>query len=204
MSKTALDQYENSWYKPGRSTLICLLWYLINSIFFQNPLFPVNFLKVKLLRLFGAQVGQGVIIKPSVNIKYPWRLSIGNHVWIGEKVWIDNLTDVTIGNHVCISQGAMLLTGSHNYRQPAFDLIIGTIRVEQGVWIGARAVVCPGVVCHSHSVLSVSSVATIDLEEYKIYQGNPAIAKRDRKVESSNPASRSPEYERSVQEGALV
>ena len=180
MLKTTLDQYENSWYQPGKSALVQLLWYFVNSLFFQSSLFPINGLKTGLLRMFGAQVGQGVIIKPAVNIKYPWRLSIGDYVWIGEKVWIDNLVDVHIGSNACISQGAMLLTGSHNYKQPTFDLMTGSILLEEGVWIGAQSVVCPGVRCGSHSVLSVSSVATTNLKAYKIYQGNPAIIKRDR------------------------
>lgn len=180
MLKTALNQYNNDWYKPGKTSIIRLLWYFTNSLVFQSSLFPVNTLKTRLLRLFGAIVGTGVVIKPGVNIKYPWRLCIGDHVWIGENAWIDNLANVQIGNHVCISQGAMLLTGSHNYKARAFDLIVNDIVLEEGVWIGAQAVVCPGVRCLSHSVLSVSSVATSDLSAYEIYQGNPATSKRKR------------------------
>lgn len=180
MFKTTLDRYDNAWYQSGKPVLIRLLWYFINALVFQTSWFPINALKVRLLRLFGAQIGQGVTIKPSVNIKYPWRLSVGDHVWIGEEVWIDNLVSIHIGSHGCISQGAMLLTGSHNYKRPTFDLIVESIFLEEGVWIGAKAVVCPGVVGGSHSVLSVGSVATSDMEAYKIYQGNPAIPKRDR------------------------
>lgn len=183
MHKTALNLYDNAWYQLGKSAFVRLLWYYVNFLFFQSNWLPLSSVKVLLLRLFGAQVGQGVTIKPSVNIKYPWRLSIGDHVWIGENVWIDNLANVHIGSHVCISQGAMLLTGSHNYKQPTFDLMIGDIVLEDGVWIGAQAVVCPGITCHSHSVLAVSSVATADLKPYMIYQGNPAIAKRKREIQ---------------------
>ena len=114
-------------------------------------------------------------------IKYPWFLIIGNHVWIGENVWIDNLTTVSLGNNVCISQGAMLLTGNHNYTKPTFDLIIGEITLEDGVWLGSQSVVCPGITCHSHSVLAVNSTATKNMDAYSIYQGNPAIKVRDRK-----------------------
>ena len=139
-----------------------------------------KYLLIRLLKAFGAKVGVGVVIKPSVSIKYPCILSIGNHVWIGENVWIDNLTDVTIGSHVCLSQGVMLLTGNHNYTKPTFDLMVGKIILEDGVWLGALSVVCPGVTCGSHSVLSVGSVATKDLEAYGIYQGNPAMKVRER------------------------
>jgi putative colanic acid biosynthesis acetyltransferase WcaF len=127
-------------------------------------------------------VGKGVIIKPRVNIKYPWKLTIGNQVWIGENVWIDNLGLVSIGNNVCISQGAMLLCGNHNYKKTSFDLMVGDIVLEEGVWIGAHAVVCPGVKCYSHAVLAVKSVATSNLESYSIYQGNPAMKVKAREM----------------------
>ena len=127
-------------------------------------------------------MGRGVLIKPAVNIKYPWLLELGDYVWIGEKVWIDNLTRVRIGNHVCLSQGAMLLTGNHNYKKSSFDLMVGEITLEDGVWIGAKSVVCPGVVCGSHSVLSVNSVASTALIEFTIYQGNPAQKIRKREI----------------------
>jgi putative colanic acid biosynthesis acetyltransferase WcaF len=175
-----LDQYDNAWYSPGKSSLRLLLWYFVNVLFFINPLNPFSGLKVWLLRLFGARVGKGVIIKPGINIKYPWLLQIGDHAWIGEGVWIDNLTKVTIGAHVCLSQGAMLLTGNHNYKKPAFDLQVAPIDLQQGCWIGARATVCPGVVVESHAVLAVGSVATSRLGAWTIYQGNPAQAVRRR------------------------
>ena len=123
--------------------------------------------------MFGAKIGQGVVIKPTVNIKYPWNLIIGNHVWIGEEVWIDNLGQVSIGDHACISQGALLLCGNHNYRKPTFDLMVGNITLEEGAWVGAKAIVGPGVTMKSHAVLSAGSVAGSDLESWSIYRGNP-------------------------------
>jgi putative colanic acid biosynthesis acetyltransferase WcaF len=109
-------------------------------------------------------------------------LEIGDFSWIGEDVWIDNLTAVSIGSNVCISQGAMLLTGNHNYKKETFDLMINKIILEDGVWVGAKAVVCPGVTCKSHAVLVVGSVATSDLKAYSINQGNPAILVRERLI----------------------
>lgn len=180
--QTDLTLFDNSWYKPGASLFTRVIWYFTNALFFINPFNPFNSLKTGLLKVFGARIGKGVVIKPGVNIKYPWLLKLGNHVWIGEKVWIDNLEQVTVHDHVCISQGAMLITGSHNYKKTTFDLITLQIELGRGVWIGARAVVCPGVTCHSHSLLTVNSVATSDLEEYGIYQGNPAKYKREREI----------------------
>jgi putative colanic acid biosynthesis acetyltransferase WcaF len=182
--KLALDQYNNDWFKKqiGASAFKQICWYFCNVIFFINPLNPGSSIKVALLRLFGAKIGKGVLIKPGVNIKYPWKLEIGDHSWIGEKVWIDNLASVEIGSHVCISQGAMLLTGNHDYTKKSFDLMISKIKLENGVWIGARSLVCPGVVCAEHSVLAAQSVASKNLEAYSVYQGDPAIFVKERKI----------------------
>jgi putative colanic acid biosynthesis acetyltransferase WcaF len=178
--KTDLSMFDNSWYKPGANRMKLIMWYYTNAILFKNSLFPFSCLKIRLLRLFGATIGKGVNIKPSVNIKYPWRLTIDDYSWIGENVWIDNLDEVTVGKHCCISQGAMLLCGNHNYKKETFDLTTGKIILEDGVWIGANATVCPGVICQSHAVLSVGSVATKTLDPYAIYQGNPAVKVKNR------------------------
>jgi putative colanic acid biosynthesis acetyltransferase WcaF len=183
---TDLALFNNSWYKPGASKIRQMLWFFVNAIVFKSAVFPFSGLKVFLLSSFGAKIGKGVIIKPSVNIKYPWRLCVGSNSWIGENVWIDNLDHVTIGNNCCISQGAMLLCGNHNYKLPAFDLITKPIIIDDGVWIGAQSVVCPGIVCKSHSILSVASIATKNLDSYSVYQGNPAVKVKERIIEDSH------------------
>jgi putative colanic acid biosynthesis acetyltransferase WcaF len=183
MKKTVrLDSYNNEHFDTGAGKLKRVLWHLINSLFF-NSFFHFYTFKVVLLKIFGAQIGKNVVIKPHVNIKYPWNLIIADNVWIGEKVWIDNLEKVQIGNNVCLSQGALLLCGNHNYKSSSFDLLTGKILLEDGVWIGAKSLVCGNVTCKSHSVLSVYSVATSDLEPYTIYKGNPATAIKERTIE---------------------
>ena len=179
-----LSKYDKTRYKPGRGFVVRLLWYYVNLIFFQSRWFPFYGVKRFLLRLFGASVGRGVVIKPAVNIKYPWRLKIGDFSWIGEEVWIDNLADVEIGNNVVLSQGAMLLTGNHDYTSPLFEIFVLPIVLEDGVWIGAKSIVTPGVRCRSYSVLTVGSVATRDLEEFGIYQGNPAQKVKQRVIKA--------------------
>jgi putative colanic acid biosynthesis acetyltransferase WcaF len=182
-NKTDLSKYNNDWYKTGGSLLKNSCWYFINAIFIHSA-FPFSSIKVFLLRLFGASIGTSVTIKPNVNIKYPWHLTIGNHVWIGEQVWIDNLSRVTIKDHCCISQGAMLLCGNHDYSKTTFDLIVKDITLEDGVWIGAKSVVCPGVTIGNHSVLTVNSVASKNLEPWGIYQGNPALKIKERVIKN--------------------
>lgn len=183
MPQTDLSRYQNKAFQRGAPRWKELLWLLCSAILFRHPLAIINGLKIQVLKAFGAKVGTGVVIKPSVTIKFPWKLRIGDHVWIGEGAWIDNLDQVDIGSHCCISQGAMLLCGNHNYKKSSFDLITAPITLENGVWIGAQSLVCPGVRCGSHAVLSVKSVATSNLEAFTIYQGNPAVAKKERRVQ---------------------
>ena len=179
MTKVRLDTYKSK-IDIGASKITQVIWYFSNIIFFKNPIPFPSTLKSIILRLFGAKVGKGVILKPCINVKFPWKLTIGDYCWIGENVWIDNLEQAIIGKHCCLSQGAMLLTGSHNAMKSSFDYDALPITIEDGVWIGAAAIVCPGVVCKTHAVLSVASVATKDLESYSVYKGNPAIKVTDR------------------------
>jgi putative colanic acid biosynthesis acetyltransferase WcaF len=180
--KTDLSSYNNSWYKTGGSFFKRMLWFYVNAVVFKTSLLPSNGIKAFLLRLFGAKIGKMVELKPCINIKYPWLLEIDDYTWIGENVWIDNLTHVKIGSNVCLSQGAMLLTGNHNYSTLTFDLVVKQITIEDGAWIGAKAIVCPGVTVQSHAVLTAGSVATKNMEQYTIYQGNPAVKIKERSI----------------------
>ncbi len=177
-----LSRYDRGDYDPGRGGIVRALWYVTNALVFASWFVPFSLPKRWLLRRFGARVGQGVVIKPRVNIKYPWRLVLGDHVWLGEGVWIDNLADVEIGDHVCLSQGCYLLTGNHDYVKKGFDLMTSGIVIEDGCWVAARAVICPGVHLGRGSIVSVASVQSSDTRPMGIYRGNPAVHVRDRKV----------------------
>ena len=171
--------YNNSLYKPG-SAFKRLSWFCINALVFKSSLFPYYRIKIFLLRLFGAKAGSNICIKPNVNIKFPWFLEMADNVWIGEEVWIDNLGMVKIGNNVCLSQGCLLITGNHDYTKPGFDLIVDSIVLKDGVWIGAKAIVCGGTICHENVVVSVGSVVKGELLQNGIYKGNPAVRTKER------------------------
>jgi putative colanic acid biosynthesis acetyltransferase WcaF len=179
--QTDLSRFRLENYKAGPRWKV-LTWFFINYFIFDSVLPWPYKLKVVLLRLFGAKVGKGLVIKVKVRVKYPWRLVIGDNCWLGESVWIDNLENVSIGSNVCISQGAMLLTGNHDYTRIDFPYRLGKIVLDDGVWIGAQSVVCPGITCKSHAILTVNSVATKTLEPWSIYMGNPAIFIRKREM----------------------
>ncbi|MFT3919798.1 WcaF family extracellular polysaccharide biosynthesis acetyltransferase [Cloacibacterium sp.] len=182
MIETRLENFDSSVFDKEASKIKILTWFFVNALIVKASWNPFMKIKIFFLRLFGAKIGKSLIIKNNVNIKFPWKLKIGDNVWLGENSWIDNLDHVTIGNNVCISQGALLLTGNHDYTLPTFDYRNAPIILEDGVWIGAKAIVCPGVTCKTHSILCVGSIASKNLEAFKIYQGNPAINLRDRKL----------------------
>ena len=180
--KVDLSQYNNKWYKPGRIHKR-VLWYLAWMAFFRTSIPYPSAFKSRLLRVFGAKIGFNVVIKPRTTIKYPWFLQIGDNCWIGEDSWLDNLDYIRIGDNVVISQRSYLLTGNHNYNSVKFDLIIKSIQVEDGAWIGASAIITPGVSVATHSIITAGSVLSQNTEPYGIYKGNPAELIRKRVIE---------------------
>jgi len=166
----------------GRSRLTEALW-----IFFGAPVLASRLMlsagaRSSILRLFGAKIGANMYMKPGVRVKFPWYLSVGDHCWIGEDVWIDNLAPVSIASHVCISQGAYLCTGNHDWSKPNLKLFTRPISLERGCWVGAKTLVGPGVTVKEGAILTAGSVATKDLQAFGIYTGNPAVFIKQRVV----------------------
>jgi putative colanic acid biosynthesis acetyltransferase WcaF len=160
------------------------MWLLAQSIFLASPLWGGR-VRGFALKLFGARIGRGVTIKPGVRVKFPWRLQIGSHCWIGEDVWLDNLAEIRIGDHCCLSQGAYLCTGSHDWSRIRFDLAVKPIVLENEVWLAARSIVGPGVTAGRGAVLALGSVATRDLLPWHIHQGVPAVPVKPREIRNA-------------------
>ena len=169
-----LSAFSNSHYHPGRGIAVRLLWYFTSLLLIESGWFLFTRAKPMILRLFGARIGRGVIIKPHVRIKYPWRLAIGDHCWIGQGVWIDNIADVRIGNHVCVSQNAYFCTGSHDHRQRTFDLVEQPIEIGNGAWVAANSLLLPGVSVGPNAIAAAGSVVTKDVAAATVVGGNPA------------------------------
>ena len=114
-------------------------WYVTNALVFQSTLLALvpSRLKAGLLRAFGARIGAGFVCKPRVTIKYPWFLEFGDHVWIGEGVWLDGLAPIRLGANVVVSQGCYLGNGNHDWSDPRFPFFAKPIEIGDGVWITA-------------------------------------------------------------------
>lgn len=175
VSRVKLGDFKAADFDRGAGSLKEILWYLTKVVFFLSALPYPNLLKIKLLKLFGARVGKGVIIKPRVNIHFPWKLEIGNDVWIGEEAYILNFEKVMLGNNVCISQRAFLCGGNHDYKDPAMSYRNGPITVQDGAWVGACCFIGPGVTIGHDTVVSAASVVTTSLQSNHVVKGNPAV-----------------------------
>ncbi|WP_369753142.1 WcaF family extracellular polysaccharide biosynthesis acetyltransferase [Flavobacterium sp. WC2409] len=174
MSKVRLDKFNSKGIDRGSSKLKEIIWYMVKVVFFLSAIpFPSTF-KIIVLRFFGAIIGEGVVIKPRVNIHFPWKLVVGNHVWIGEEAFLLNFELLSIGNSVCISQRAFLCGGNHDYKIPSMPYRNGPITLQDGCWVGASVFVGPNVTIGIDSVVSAGSVVTQSLEENGVFRGNPA------------------------------
>lgn len=182
MNKVDLSLFSPQSFYKGASICKIILWYFVNALIVRASWNPFMGIKTRLLKMFGAKIGKGLVIKTNVCIKSPWKLTVGNNVWLGENCWIDNIDNVIIGNNVCISQGTLLITGNHDYTKVAFPYRNAPIVIEDGAWLGAKSIVAPGVNIAEHSVLTLGTVTTKDTEPFGIYAGNPAVKVKQRKI----------------------
>ena len=168
-------------YKPrevfdrGRPIWFEMIWYIVKCVFFLSPLPWPALVKCRLLRCFGATIGENVYIKPRVNIHFPWRLTIGSHSLIGEEVFILNFEPVTVGEQCCLSQRVFICTGNHDFTDPLFPYRNAPISVGDGVWIGAQSFVAPGVTIGDEAVIAAGSIVRQNLPSGMVCAGNPCI-----------------------------
>ena len=150
------------------------LWIVVKWAFFLTAFPWPSALRVALLRFFGAKIGSRVVVRANVNVSYPWRLTLGDDVWLGEEVSILSLAQVVIESSVCVSQRAFLCTGSHDFRSEKFSLVVKPITVRGGSWIAAQAFIAPGVEIGAGCMVCAGSVVMENVPPKCIVRGNPA------------------------------
>jgi putative colanic acid biosynthesis acetyltransferase WcaF len=182
-----LDQYRlPQGFSLGRPRWQLLLWFCCGSPLVASRWLPGSGWRCGLLRLFGARIGAGCRIKPGLRVKYPWRLIVGSHCWLGEAVWIDNIAPVRLGQRVCLSQGVYLCTGNHDFRSPGFDLRARPIRVASEAWVAANAVLAPGCRIGRGAVVALAAVVRGAVAPGLIVSGNPAQPVGSRQRSAAN------------------
>jgi putative colanic acid biosynthesis acetyltransferase WcaF len=171
----------------GRSALVVQLWWLVQGTLFAMSPQALYGWRNALLRLFGCKVGRDVIIRPSVRITYPWKVSIGDRSWIGDNAELYSLGEITIGTDAVVSQQAYLCTASHDHRAIGFDIYAKPIVIEDQAWVCTGVFVHPGVRIGKGAVIAARSVLKQDAEPFGIYSGFPAEL-QGRRTLRANPA----------------
>lgn len=158
-----LEGFTGAGYDIGRSRLTQALWLFVQSSVLMHWWCPAA-LRVRVLRAFGANISDGVLIRHRVRVHWPWKLTVGPNTWIGEGAWLLNLEPIVIGSNVCISQEALLCTGSHDRRSPTFEFDNAPITVGDGAWVAARAMILRGVSVGPRATIGAGSVVTRDVD----------------------------------------
>jgi putative colanic acid biosynthesis acetyltransferase WcaF len=159
-----LAQFTTGGYGGGRSLGWKAAWFAVQNLIFDRWWLPRR-LRPALLRLFGAKVGSGCVIRHGVRIHWPWNLELGDDVWIGEAAWLQSLVDIVVEDNVCISQRASIVTGSHDHRDPYFSYDNGPIVLRSGCWIATGAIVLRGVSIGRNAVVSAGAVVSGDVPD---------------------------------------
>ena len=158
----------------GRSGVSVQLWWLVQTLLFKlSPQFLYGWRRF-LLRMFGAKIGKGVIIRPTATITYPWKVSIGDNSWIGDDVTLYSLGEIEIGRDSVVSQRSYLCTGGHDYTKSTFDIFAAKIIIEPEAWVATDVFVAPGVTIGKGAVIGARSSVYKDMPPMTICYGNPA------------------------------
>lgn len=164
----------------GKNAFIVQLWWLVQGLFFKtSPQFLYGYRRW-LLRLFGAKIGKNVILRPSVKITYPWKISIGDYSWIGDDVNLYSLGEIEIGKNVVVSQKSYLCTGSHDYLKPNFPIFSKKIVIKDQCWIATDVFISPGVTVEEGTIVGSRSSVYNNLPSNKICIGTPAKVIKNR------------------------
>ncbi|MDH4460400.1 MAG: putative colanic acid biosynthesis acetyltransferase [Flectobacillus sp.] len=165
----------------GKPAWYVQLWWIVQKLFFNaSPQFTYAWRRF-LLRAFGAKIGKNVIVRPSVHIQFPWKVSIGDHSWIGDDVVLYSLGEIEIGKNVVVSQKSYLCTGSHDYRQEDFPIYAQKITLEDECWLATDVFVAPGITIGKGCVIGARSSVYKDMPAGMLCMGNPAKAIKPRK-----------------------
>jgi putative colanic acid biosynthesis acetyltransferase WcaF len=165
----------------GRPGWYVQLWWLVQSCLFRpSPQWCYAWRRL-LLRLFGAKVGVGVLVRPSAIITYPWKVALGDYVWIGDDVVLYSLGPIVIGNNAVVSQRCYLCCGSHDVESVSFAICSDPVVIEDEVWLALDVTVLPGATIGRGAVVGARSTVVKSLAGGWVYLGSPAKAVRRRR-----------------------
>ncbi|WP_206241986.1 putative colanic acid biosynthesis acetyltransferase [Novosphingobium terrae] len=165
-----------------RSGLVVLAWQIVQATLFRLSPQPLYGWRRFLLSAFGAKVGQGVIIRPSARVTYPWKVTLGDHCWIGDDAELYSLGPITVGAHAVVSQRSYICAGTHDYEDITFPLVARPVVIEAEAWVATGCFVAPGVTVGRGAIVAATSTVTRDVPPGMIVAGAPAQVLRERPV----------------------
>ena len=167
-----------------RNRLGRIVWGLTSFLLFRFSPKPLHAWRSFLLRCFGAKVGHGVHVYPGVKIWAPWNLELADESGIASGVILYSQGKITIGKRTVVSQGAHLVTGTHDYSDVGFPLITKPIRIGDYAWIATEAFIHPGVTIGAGCVIGARSVVNRDMPAWMVCAGHPCKPLKARKMNS--------------------
>lgn len=168
-----LDQFKVPPGFRGRSAIQVQLWWLVEcSLFRWSPQFMYGFRRL-LLRAFGAKVGVGVVVRPSVRVTYPWNLTLGDYVWIGDDVVLYSLAPIKVGRNSVVSQKSYICAGDHDYTDVSFPIRGVPVTIGEENWIATDVFVAPGVTIGDGNVIGARSSVFSNIGDGMVCLGSP-------------------------------
>lgn len=159
-----------------------LLWGLVWTLFIRPTPSFIHGWRTGWYRLFGARIGAGVKLMPSVQCWAPWNLTVGDHSSVSHGVDLYAVDKIVLGAHVTISQRAFICTASHAIDHPNMPLVTAPVNISDGAWICAEVYVHPGVTVGVDAVVGARAALFNDVEPRQVVGGNPARVIRMRRL----------------------
>lgn len=174
MRTVDLSSFDPSGLDRGRSKWVEILWWITRVLIVQSGVPWPSRVRRSLLVMFGARVGRGVYLRPGLRVHFPWKLTVGDNVWIGENTTILNLENVTIESNAALAHEVYIAAAGHDIRSPTFEYRNEPVIIRSGSWIATRAYIGPGVEIGTGAVVAACACVVADVEPHAIVGGVPA------------------------------
>ena len=159
-----IPDYENTWAEISCSNSLC---------FKINHTDPMEETSRSLVQELLPDIPESSYIMPPMQIDMGASVKIGNYVFINHGLTIMARGGIEIEDDVMIGPGASLLTANHDLYDHQV-LLCGKVTIKKNAWIGAKAMILPGVTVGENAVVAGGSVVTKDVAANTVVGGNPA------------------------------
>ena len=136
----------------------------------------------QILKNLLAEIGENCYIEPPLHANWGKYTDFGNNVYANFNLTLVDDTDIFVGDNVMFGPNVIIATAGHPVDPPLREKVAQfniPVRIGKNVWIGAGAIVLPGVTIGDHSVIGAGSVVTKDIPPNVVAVGNPCRVLRE-------------------------